>query len=116
MSSEQSVKEFSFISYFLFSHHSCDHCASSPLATKAPMLQILIAPPLLLPDHVKALIKEARDQAKFLRGDAEMEARVTAVVAVRPFGGADKLLLAWGQKYRLEKPDQVLVRLKVEHS
>ena len=27
MSSEQSVKEFSFISYFLFSHNSCDCCA-----------------------------------------------------------------------------------------
>ena len=45
-----------------------------------------------------------------------MEARATAVVAVRPFGGAEKLLLARGQKYRLEKPDQVLVRLKLEHS
>ena len=30
MSSEQSVKEFSFISYFLFSHNSCDRCASNP--------------------------------------------------------------------------------------
>ena len=27
MSSEQSVKEFSFISYLLFSHNSCDCCA-----------------------------------------------------------------------------------------
>ena len=27
MSSKHSVKEFSFISYFLFSHNSCDHCA-----------------------------------------------------------------------------------------
>ena len=27
MSSEQSVKEFSFIFYFLFSHNSCDRCA-----------------------------------------------------------------------------------------
>ena len=27
MSSKLSVKEFSFISYFLFSHHSCNHCA-----------------------------------------------------------------------------------------
>ena len=26
MSSEQSVKQFSFISYFLFSHNSCDCC------------------------------------------------------------------------------------------
>ena len=27
MSSEQSVKEFSFVSYFIFSHNSCDRCA-----------------------------------------------------------------------------------------
>ena len=27
MSSEPSVKEFSFISYFLFFHNSCDRCA-----------------------------------------------------------------------------------------
>ena len=27
MSSKQSVKEFSFISYFLFSHNSCNCCA-----------------------------------------------------------------------------------------
>ena len=27
MSSKQSVKELFFISYFLFSHHSCDRCA-----------------------------------------------------------------------------------------
>ena len=36
-----------------------------------------------------------------MREDAEREARVTAVVAVRPFGDADELLIAWGQKYRL---------------
>ena len=30
MSIKQSVKEFSFISYFLFSHNSCDHFASAP--------------------------------------------------------------------------------------
>ena len=36
---------------------------------------------------------------------------------MRPFGDADKLLLGGGgQKYRLEKPDRILVRLKVEHS
>ena len=29
MSSELGVKEFSCISYFLFSHNSCDHCASA---------------------------------------------------------------------------------------
>ena len=114
MSSEQSVKEFSFVSYFLFSHNSLDHCASAPLATKS--LTLPIALPSLLSDHVEALIKEARYQAKILREDAETEARATAVVAVRPFGDAEKLLLAWGQKYRLDKPDHLLVRLKVEHS
>ena len=51
-----------------------------------------------------------------MREDAEREARATSVVAVMPFRDADKLLLAWGQKYRLEKPYQVLVRPKVENS
>ena len=49
-----------------------------------------------------------------LREDAEREAR--AVVAVRPFGDADESLLAGGQMYRLEKPDQISVRLKMKHS
>ena len=35
------------------------------------------------------------------------------MLAVRPLGDADEFLLAWGQKYRLDKPDQVLVRLNV---
>ena len=30
MASERSVKEFSFVSYLLFSHYSCDRCTSSP--------------------------------------------------------------------------------------
>ena len=51
-----------------------------------------------------------------MREYAEREARATAVVAVRPFGDADKPLLAGRQRYRLEKPDQISVRLKVEHS
>ena len=51
-----------------------------------------------------------------LRENAEREAIVTAVVGVRPFGDADKLLLALGQKYRLFYLDQVLVRIEVEHS
>ena len=34
MPTGQSVKEFSFISYFLFSHSSCDQFASTPLATE----------------------------------------------------------------------------------
>ena len=33
-----------------------------------------------------------------------------------PFRDADELLLARGKKYRLEVMNQVLVRLKVEHS
>ena len=41
---------------------------------------------------------------------------MTAVVAVRPFGDADKLLLALGQKYKLENLVHISVRLKVEHS
>ena len=40
---------------------------------------------------------------------------MTDVVAMSLFGDADKLLLAWGKKYRIYNPDQVLVRLKVEH-
>ena len=44
-----------------------------------------------------------------------MEARAKVVVAVRPFRDANKLLLAWGQNYRPEKLDQILVRLKVDH-
>ena len=51
-----------------------------------------------------------------LWGGAEREARATAVLAVRPVRNSDKLLLAWGQMYSLEKPDHISVRLKVEHS
>ena len=58
---------------------------------------------------------EARAQAKILREDAEREVIATDAVAVRPFGDADESLLGGGQKYRLEKPDRILVRLKVEH-
>ena len=51
-----------------------------------------------------------------LREDAERGVRATAVVAVRPFGNADESSIAGGQKYMLEKLDQISVRLKVEHS
>ena len=51
-----------------------------------------------------------------LREDSERELIETAVVALRPFGDAEELLLAGGQEYRLEKPDRILVRLKVKHS
>ena len=49
MSIKLSVKEFSCIYYFLFSHNSCNHCASSPfqrLQFKRPNAPTLpIAPP-----------------------------------------------------------------------
>ena len=51
-----------------------------------------------------------------LREDAEREARVTAVVSVRPYEDAEKLVIAGEQMYRLGKPDQISVRLKEEHS
>ena len=51
-----------------------------------------------------------------LREDAEREAILTAEVAVSPFRDADKLFLSVGQKYRLENPEQILVRLRVYHS
>ena len=51
-----------------------------------------------------------------MREDAESEEIETAVVAARPFGDAVKSLLLGGQKYRMEKPDKILVRLKAEHS
>ena len=38
------------------------------------------------------------------------------MVAVRPFGDSDESLISGGQMYRLDKPNQILVRLKVEHS
>ena len=76
MSIENSVKELYFISYFLLYHNSCNRCASFPLLTRCK-------------SSIEAMIKEARDQAKNLREDAEMEARATAVVAVRPFGDAE---------------------------
>ena len=38
------------------------------------------------------------------------------MVTVRPFGDDDGSLLAGGHKYRLENPDQISGRLKLEHS
>ena len=72
--------------------------------------------PELLSDHVEALIKEARYQAKTLREDTDREAIATYVVVVIPFGDANESLLLGGKKYRLEKPNQISARLKVEHS
>ena len=52
-----------------------------------------------------------------MRSVAKGEVISTDAVAVRPFGDADEsLLVGWGEKYRLEKPDRILVRLKVEYS
>ena len=85
-----------------------------PLATEA--LAFPITPPPLLSNHVEALIKEARDQAKIFIEGAEREAAARAMVAVRPLRDAVELLLVWWKKYNMKKPDQVLVRLKVEHS
>ena len=67
-------------------------------------------------NNAEAMIKEARAQVNILREDAERSERETDVLTVSPFGDDDELLLAWGKKYRMEKPDQVLVRLKVDHS
>ena len=50
------------------------------------------------------------------RVDVEREARATAVVAMSPFRDAEISLLAGAHMYRLEKLDQILVRLNVEHS
>ena len=85
-----------------------------PWQPNAPTLPITA--PALLSNHVEALIREARAQAKMLRYNAEREARATAVVVVRPFRDSDKSFLAWGQKYRLGNPYQALMRRKVEHS
>ena len=67
-----------------------------PYRTNAPALPI--APPELLSDHVEALIKEARYQAKILREDDEREARKTDVVGVRPFMYSDKSFLTGGSE------------------
>lgn len=59
----------------------------------------------LLHLRVEELIEEAREQARTLREDADEEAkRAVPGVQVPP------------RNYAVQKPDQVLVRLKVEHS
>ncbi len=57
-----------------------------------------------------AKIKKARDEAKFLREDAEAAARA-ALTLEDEFDPDGRQ-----RKYTLQNPDQVLVRLKVEHS
>mmetsp|Transcript_27398 Transcript_27398/g.60852 ORF Transcript_27398/g.60852 Transcript_27398/m.60852 type:complete len:822 (+) Transcript_27398:187-2652(+) len=59
----------------------------------------------ILGDRVKALIDEAREQARALREDAAEEAKRAIM--------GDRVPV---QNYALFKPEQVLVRLKVEHS
>ena len=59
---------------------------------------ISITTSALLSDHVEALIKEARDQAKVLRKCGERGKIETAVVEVSPFRDAKELLLAGGAK------------------
>jgi double-strand break repair protein MRE11 len=59
----------------------------------------------LLHSRVEDLIEEAREQARTLQQDADQEAkRAIPGVQVPP------------RNYAVQKPDQVLVRLKVEHS
>lgn len=59
----------------------------------------------LLHERVKELIEDARGQARSLQEDADEEAkRAIPGIQVSP------------RNYAVQKPDQVLVRLKVEHS
>ena len=88
MSIKHSVKELFFISYLLFL--IIPAIATLPLPYRPNSPTLLIAPQALLSNHVEDMIKEARYQANMLRDDAEREARSTAVVEVRQFGGADK--------------------------
>ena len=99
MSIEQSVKEFTFISYFLFFDNFLRLQPFCPLSDRTTQRSQLlpIAPPELLYNHVEVLIKEARDQAKMLSEGAEREAIATAVVAVRLFWDSDESLLAGGR-------------------
>ena len=52
MSIKQSVKEFSFIFYFLFSHNFCDLCASAPLGGGDLISHIGRNPSLNLPQNM----------------------------------------------------------------
>ena len=60
---------------------------------------------VLLADRVTELVEEARNQAEILRQDASVE-------AAKSIGGHNIPKM----KYSLIEPNQVLVRLKVEHS
>uniref|UniRef100_A0A7S4MXX5 Mre11 DNA-binding domain-containing protein n=1 Tax=Odontella aurita TaxID=265563 RepID=A0A7S4MXX5_9STRA len=71
----------------------------------------------VLADHVQSLIDDAREQAEKLREEAEEAAREALPLGTADLGeSGDASILGNGQKYKLMKPDQVLVRLKVEHS
>mmetsp|Transcript_17559 Transcript_17559/g.27537 ORF Transcript_17559/g.27537 Transcript_17559/m.27537 type:complete len:902 (-) Transcript_17559:1179-3884(-) len=64
----------------------------------------------VLAGEVEALIQKARDEAEQLRQDAE--AAVQASMALEDEFDPDKRQ----RKYTIKNPEQVLVRLKVEHS
>mmetsp|Transcript_10456 Transcript_10456/g.21453 ORF Transcript_10456/g.21453 Transcript_10456/m.21453 type:complete len:890 (-) Transcript_10456:291-2960(-) len=64
----------------------------------------------VLAQEVEALIEKARDEGNFLREDAEAAAR--AALTLEDEFDPDRRQ----RKYTLQNPDQVLVRLKVEHS
>jgi double-strand break repair protein MRE11 len=68
---------------------------------------------LFLAEKVQALIAAAREKNNLVLRDS-------AVAAGIPLSGNEELdedqLVSHKLKYRLEKPDQVLVRLKVEHT
>ena len=66
-----------------------------------------------LAKQVEALIVSARDQAELMRRSSA----IAAGIDLDEDENSDELLaVSHGLKYRLEKPEQVLVRLKVEHS
>jgi double-strand break repair protein MRE11 len=69
----------------------------------------------LLAKEVTRLIKDAREKNKFLMEDAE-EAAKAAALESDDFEPEEASYLSKDHKYKIDKPDQVLVRLRVEHS
>ena len=59
--------------------------AALPPPYRPNALMLPINPLELLSDYIEALIKDTRAQAKTLRENDEREARVTAVMSVKPF-------------------------------
>ncbi|KAL7540354.1 hypothetical protein ACHAWF_013116 [Thalassiosira exigua] len=64
----------------------------------------------LLVEEVQTLIQRARDEAEHLRQDAEEEARRSRSIEDEFDPNRRQ------RKYEIQKPDRVLVRLKVEHT